>query len=135
MESMRLIAAFQSMTQSSVRDCVDEPDRLVFVVDETDIGRAIGKGGAHLERVKNYFKRDVEIIAYNPDPATFVGNIFRRHDVQKVEIYDRGGGVKRATVTVDPRSKGKAIGKGGRNIKLARLLAERHHGILEVAVE
>lgn len=40
-----------------------------------------------------------------------------------------------AHVKLPQEEKGKAIGKGGRNIQLLRMLAKRHHAVADVSLE
>jgi N utilization substance protein A len=44
------------------------------------------------------------------------------------------GNIIHATVTVDPQVKGRAIGKNGRNLKIARDLVARHHNVQSIIV-
>jgi len=37
-------------------------------------------------------------------------------------------------VTVDPKVKGKAIGKNGKNLRIARDVVNRHHNIQSISV-
>jgi len=53
--------------------------------------------------------------------------------VKKVDIEDRDGQTH-ATVTVAATEKGRAIGREGRNLRVARDLIARHHGITSVSV-
>jgi len=50
-----------------------------------------------------------------------------------VEIETRGN-IVHATVTVDPAVKGRAIGKNGKNLKIARDLVNRHHNVQSISV-
>jgi N utilization substance protein A len=53
--------------------------------------------------------------------------------VQSVVIENRGT-IVHATVTVDPTVKGRAIGKNGRNLKIARVIVNRHHNVQSINV-
>ena len=46
----------------------------------------------------------------------------------------RGRVIAHAHVTIPAEEKGKAIGKGGRNIQLARMLMKRHHAVADVSL-
>lgn len=132
-KTMRYVALFQDMTRSTVVDCVDAQDRLIFVVKEGDIGKAIGKKGESVAKLKRLFNKDIHVVEFSDDPKTFVSNVFRNYDVKKVDIEQRGD-VTHATVTVDSAKKGRAIGKEGRNLRVSRDLIARHHPIQSVSV-
>lgn len=122
-------------TQLHVLDCVEEEDRLVFIVAKGHLGMALGHEANHLAKLRTMFQKDVKFIEFDPDKKTFVQNVFKPFRVESVEVEQkRGGGPLVATVQINEEDKGKAIGKAGRNVNLVRLLAKRHHEIDEVKV-
>ena len=132
-QTIRYVALFQELTNATVVDCVETEDRIIFVVKEGQLGRAIGKGGDHIARIRRQLNRDVHVVEFADEPERFIANVFRNYEVKKVEIEDRNG-VTHATVTVEPTKKGKAIGRDGRNLRAARDLIARHHPIQSVSV-
>ena len=132
-DTLRYVAFFQSETHTTVVDCVDDEKRLIFVVQEGDLGRAIGKGGENIARLRQKMRKEILVVELSADPETFVRNVFRAYGVKKVEIEDRGG-VRHATVTVNATEKGRAIGREGRNLRVWRDLIARHHDITSVNV-
>jgi len=134
-DTLRLFTLFENVTRARVKDCLEEEDRLVFVVPEEDVGKAIGKQAANLRKLKDILKKDIEIVGFNDDRQKFIANIFRKYEVEAIEIDERKDGVIQARVRVAARDKGRAIGRGGRNVQLARTLAKRHHGVHDVIVE
>lgn len=132
-QTIRYVALFQELTNTTVVDCVETPDRIIFVVKEGQIGRAIGKRGDHIARLRRKVNRDIHVVEFAEKPERFIANVFRNYEVKKVEIEDRHG-VAHATVTVEATKKGKAIGRDGRNLRAARDLIARHHPIQSVSV-
>ncbi len=132
-KTIKYVALFQDLTRTTVVDCVDAEDRLIFVVKEGDIGKAIGKKGENVAKLKRLMNKDIHIVEYADDPEKFVANVFRNYDVKGVQIEQRGD-VTHATVTVDASKKGRAIGKEGRNLRVSRDLISRHHSIQSVSV-
>jgi N utilization substance protein A len=72
-------------------------------------------------------------VEYSDDPETFIKNVFYNYGVQSVVLENRGN-IVHATVTVDPKVKGRAIGKNGRNLRIARDLVSRHHNVQSIVV-
>lgn len=132
-KTIKYVALFQDLTRTTVVDCVDAEDRLIFVVKDGDIGKAIGKKGENVAKLKRLMNKDIHIVEYADDPEKFVANVFRNYDVKGVQIEQRGD-VTHATVTVDASKKGRAIGKEGRNLRVSRDLIARHHSIQSVSV-
>lgn len=133
-ETMRYVSLFQDTTRTTVVDCLDTPERLIFVVKQGDIGRAIGRKGEHVSTLRRKMNKDIHVVEYNDDPKEFIGNVFRAYGVKKVDVETRDDGIVHATVTVDTAQKGKAIGREGRNLRVFRDLIVRHHPVQSVSV-
>lgn len=122
-------------TSVHIMDCVIEPERVVFVVQKGYLGVALGREAINLNRLKQQFSKEVKFIEMDEDKATFVKNLFKPFVPERVEMDQKpDGGPLIATVMLKADDKGKAIGKGGKNINLVRALAKRHHLIDEVKV-
>ncbi|MGD0057315.1 MAG: NusA-like transcription termination signal-binding factor [Methanomassiliicoccales archaeon] len=132
-ETLRYISLFENITRTHVRDCLETEDKLVFVVDPGQANRAVGKGGENVIRMKNTTGKNIQVIEYSDEPEEFIRNVFYSYDVQNVVIENRGN-IVHATVTVDPKVKGRAIGKNGRNLKIARDIVNRHHNVQSISV-
>ena len=132
-ESIRYLTLFESLTGASVKDCMVQDDRIIFVVKKGDMGAAIGRGGINIERARELMGKRIEVIEHSNDPVEFIVNIFKPIKVN-VRLIEKGG--KRiAQVSVDPQYKGLAIGKGGKNINKAKELAKRHHDIDDIIIK
>ncbi|RLI88916.1 MAG: NusA-like transcription termination signal-binding factor [Archaeoglobales archaeon] len=132
-ESIRYLTLFESLTGASVKDCMVQDDRIIFVVKKGDMGAAIGKGGINIERARELMGKRIEVVEHSNDPVEFIVNIFKPIRVN-VRLIEKSG--KRiAQVSVDPQYKGLAIGKGGKNINKAKELAKRHHDIDDVIIK
>jgi N utilization substance protein A len=132
-ETLSIISLFQRVTKSTAKDCLNTPDRLVFVVKEGEGGKAIGRGGKNVTRLKDMMGKEIKVIEYSPVPEEFLRNIFRSYEIKNVEIEERERGLH-ATVSIATTQKGWAIGKDAKNLKVARELMSRHHNIDSVSV-
>ncbi|WP_457549493.1 NusA-like transcription termination signal-binding factor [Archaeoglobus sp.] len=132
-ESIRYLTLFESLTGASVKDCIVQDDKVIFVVKKGDMGLAIGKGGINVERAREIIGKKIELIEHSDEPEEFIANIFKPIKVS-VKIVEKSN--KRiAIVSVNPQYKGLVIGKGGKNINKAKELAKRHHDIDDVIVK
>ncbi len=127
-DGIRYIALFESLTRAVARDCVvdDENDRVIFVVKKGDMGLAIGKNGNSINRVKKSIGKHVEIVEYSEMVDEFVANALQPVSVKKVQVISKDKR-KLAFVEVMSKDRGVAIGKNGRNIQKAKVLAQRHY--------
>ncbi|MGB8311112.1 MAG: NusA-like transcription termination signal-binding factor [Halobacteriota archaeon] len=135
-EGIRYIALFESLTGAIARDCIvdEENDRIIFVVKNGDMGLAIGKNGNNINRVKKSIGKHIEIVEHSDDLNEFIANALQPVAVKKVQIVSKD--YKRlAYVEVMSKDKGLAIGKNGRNIQKAKVLAQRHYGLEDVIIQ
>lgn len=135
-ETLRLMALFEQVTGVTVRDCVEEEDagRVTFVVPQAGLGKAIGRDAGNLKRLEELTDRSVDIVGFSDDPVVLLKNIFHRVPIESIEVEEGDDGPV-AHLKVDPREKGKLIGRGGRNIERARTLVARLTDLADVRVE
>jgi N utilization substance protein A len=133
-DTIRLFSLFERLTGAQLKDFFDEEDRSVFVVEDGQVGKALGKGAQNLKRLRETLQKEIVLVGYSPDREQFLKNVFHRFKVENIEWEDRNGDII-AHVTIPQEEKGKAIGKAGRNIQLARTLMKRHHQVADVSIE
>jgi N utilization substance protein A len=133
---MRYIALFESISGASVKDCIidEEQGRVIFVVNEGQVGVAIGRGGRNIRTLERMTGKKHEIIEYSEDPVQFIKNALKPANVKEVRLIQKTDGKTIAVVAVNPRDKGVAIGKNGRNAERLRFLAKRYFQIQNVSI-
>jgi len=127
--TMQYITLFENLTKARVKDCLGLEEKIVFIVNKGQLGLAIGKNSVNLKKLKFVLKKNIDVIEYSDDVAVFIKNIFHNYQVIDVVIENNN-----ATVVVEPKDKGKAIGKNGKNLRAAREIAHRHYGIQSMVV-
>ncbi|MDH5438032.1 MAG: NusA-like transcription termination signal-binding factor [Candidatus Bathyarchaeota archaeon] len=133
---MRYIALFESITSATVKDCIidDALNRIIFIIKEGDIGVAIGKRGKNIHLLEKMTGKKHEIIEHSEIPAQFIKNALKPAQVREIRITQRSDGKTIAVVSVNPKDKGVAIGKNGRNAERIRFLAKRYFQIQNVSI-
>ncbi len=133
-DELQMIALLERQTGARANDVVLTEDSIVFVVQQGDLGRAIGKGGANIVKLRARFGgKQVDVFEYSDDVAQFLKNLFYPVEVKSVELVESGGR-KTVQVAVDAKNKGLAIGKAGAKIRKARFLAKRYFGVDDVKI-
>ncbi|MBM4240472.1 MAG: NusA-like transcription termination signal-binding factor [Euryarchaeota archaeon] len=134
---IRYIALFESMTGAMVKDCIvdDENGKITFLVKKGDMGLAIGKRGSTVTKVQKTVDKGIEVIEHSEDPVEFISNLMSPAKIRSIRILQRENGEKIATIETDPRNKRTAIGRGGKNIERARMLAKRQHNINNIVIK
>jgi N utilization substance protein A len=135
-DEMRYIALFESISGASVKDCIidEEQERAIFIVSQGQVGVAIGRGGRNIHTLEKMTGKKHEIIEYSEDPVQFIKNALKPAAVREVRITERTDGKTIAVVTVNPKDKGVAIGKNGKNAERLRFLAKRYFQIQNVSI-
>lgn len=123
------ITLFEDITKAKVKDCIEQEEKIIFVVNEGELGLAIGKESKNLKMLKSILNKNIDVIEYSDDAVQFIKNIFHNYKVREVRLSE-----ERTEVVIDPNDKARAIGKNGRNLKVAREIAQRHHGIQNMVI-
>ena len=64
---MKYMQIFENLTRARLKDCILTEDQLICVVEENEIGRAIGKGGSNVRRIEGILKKKIKIVEFNSD--------------------------------------------------------------------
>jgi len=126
---MQYISMFESLTGARVKDCIVN-DIIFFVIQENEMGKAIGKQGSNIRRVENTLKKKIKLVEFNSDVAQFVGNLI--YPLKPKEIKEEEGNV--VIYGPDMRTKGMLIGRDRRNIKRVNDIVKRYFEVEEVKV-
>ena len=134
---IRYIALFETITNTSVKDCIvdDEHDRVTFLGKKGDMGLAIGKRGSTIAKMQKSVDKSVEIIEYSDNPGEFIKNLLSSAKISSVEFTTDSKGNKIATLDVDSKNKRNVIGKNGQNIQRARQFAKRQFDISNIIIK
>jgi N utilization substance protein A len=125
-EAMQLIAAFEKLSHTEVRDCIRN-DVIYFLVNPGKAAVAIGKGGETVKSAENLFKKQIKIYEWAENDEQFIKNLIP--GIKKLELNG-----EKAVVTIEAKERGAVIGKGGSNINALRELLDRNSGIKEVKI-
>jgi len=134
-EELRYMSLFQDITRVTARDCIvdDENNRIIFLVNQENMGTAIGKNGLNVKRLEKLIGKSIEIVGYSDNLEDLVRNLMAPAKVRSVKVV-QSNSKKTVYITVDPQDKGIAIGKGGRNVTRAKLILKRYMDIDSVII-
>ncbi|MFH0713666.1 MAG: NusA-like transcription termination signal-binding factor [Candidatus Micrarchaeota archaeon] len=128
--SLELMQVFEQRTHAKVQDVIEDKDQLVFIVQEGEMGKAIGKGGSTLMKTREAFKpRNVEVIEDAPEAKQMIEKTLRGAVIRNIVEENN-----KITISVDPQTRGVAIGKSGANIKKLKLALKRRFGIVDAKI-
>lgn len=126
---MKLIAFFESMTGAKVKDCISN-EKLVFIMEEGEMGKAIGRNGVNIKRMENAVKRKVKLVEFSSNVLQFVKNVIYPAEVLGVDIEGNVVAIRGK----DANAKAMIIGREHQNINHVSDIVKRYFDIKEIRV-
>ncbi len=132
-ETIRLVALFENTTGANVKDClIDSENSIVYlVIDEGEVGKAIGKNGIVVRKTESMIKKYIKVFEFSDDVEKFMKNLIPQ--INSIKIRSENG-KNIAEIWVNKKDKATVIGRDGRNLKIYRELLQRNHDINELMV-
>ncbi len=128
---MKFMSFFESITKAKLKDCFfDKNEMLVFLVEENQIAKAIGKKGINVKNIRQKINRKIKIVEFNPNLETFVANLISPLSAKEIKIDDK-------VITIvgpDTKTKGLLIGRSGQNLRNYEEIVKRYFDINEIKV-
>jgi N utilization substance protein A len=126
------MSIFENVTRAELKDCfIDKNDNLVFIVREDQIGKAIGKQGTNVKRLKQLLNRKIKIVEFNSNLIQFIKNLV--YPLTLKEIRDDDGIV--ILVGNDTKTRGLLIGREAQNLRSLETTVRRYFTVEEIKVE
>lgn len=134
-EELRLMSMFSTLTGISPSDCIIDKkyDRLIFVVEPGSKPPRDRIAKEAMEFFKKKVNKDVEVVEYSDDLVQLIKNALGPRGIMDVKVTNRGGD-KIVIVIANPKEKGLVVGRQGRNVEKARLLAKRYYDVDRIQV-
>lgn len=129
-DAMELITLFESMTGAKVKDCISD-EKLIFIIEENDMGKAIGKNGINIKRMENALKRKIKLIEFSNDVLKFVRNM--AYPIEISDVKQEEGGI--IIHGKDASAKAMLIGRERQNINHLTGIAKRYFDVKDIKVK
>jgi len=130
MALMGYISLFEKITHSKLKDCFELNDKLIFIVQKGEIGKAIGKQAVNVKKLESMFKKKVRLIEFNEDKIEFVKNII--YPV-KAKLIEENENIITIT-SMDNHTRGILIGKAAEALRSNEKIIQRYFEIKEIKV-
>ena len=127
---MKFMSLFETITQARVKDCILNEDQLIFIVDENDIGKAVGRNGVNVKKISGILKKQIRVIEFSPDVLQFVKNFV--YPLQVKEISNENGLI--TIVGPDTKTKGILIGRDSKNLNTLKSVVKRYFSVESIKV-
>src|SRR3989344_723324 len=125
LDSINNINLFENLTGARVKDCFDDEGKIVFLVEEGSIKKAIGKEGSNIKRVSNIMKKDIKVVGFSDDVCKFVRNLIYPNKADDIKLEDK-------TVKImveDMNIKGRIFGRSKENFKKINSIVKKYFDV------
>ncbi len=127
---IKFMSIFANITHTDLRDCIETDNKLIFIVGENQVGKAIGKKGINVKKLEEKFKKKIKIIEYSKDPVQFIKNVVYPSKIKEIvcenNVY---------TITpMDSYTRGLLIGRNAINLREYENIVRRYFEIKEIKV-
>lgn len=127
---MKFISVFEQVTQANAKDALKDNERLIFIVEENQIGKAIGKGGINIRKLEAKFNRKIKIVEFNPDVLQFIKNLV--YPLKLKDIKEDNGVI--TLFGPDAKTRGQLIGRERQNLRQILQIVKRYFVIENIRV-
>ncbi len=129
---MKFMQLFENLTRARLKDCIsgEDNEQLTFVVEENEIGKAIGKGGSNVRRLEDLLKKKIKIVEFNNDIKQFIRNFVLPLQVKDINQED-------SIITItgfDTKTKGLLIGRDRKNLNTLKDVVKRYFEFEDIKV-
>lgn len=130
LDSINNINLFESLTGAKVKDCVNENGVLIFLVEEGNVKRALGKDNSNIGRVGRILKKEIRVIAFSNDVCKFIGNLIYPNKADEIKLDGKVVIIAVSDVTI----KGRIFGRSRENLKRINKLVKNYFDVEDVRV-
>jgi len=120
--TIRVLGTFERITKVNAVDCIVTNSYIVFLVDPSKIGQAVGKSGSMIKDLCRVFNKPIKIFGYHKTPEDMVKSVLPA--VTDVEIEDDA-----MIASVPLEEKMDVLDKNGKNIRILKDILKRHFNI------
>jgi transcription termination/antitermination protein NusA len=120
--SMKLMTLFENLTGAKVKDCFENKGAMIFVVEEGDIGKALGKRASNVKRIEAMLNKRIRIIEFSQDILRFARNVIMPNKARDI-VYEEG------IITIVPednQSRGFLIGRAAEILRNNESIMQRY---------
>ena len=127
---MKIISIFESATGARLKDAISSEGSLMLIVQEGDMGRAIGKNGSNIRKMENLLKKKIKVAEFSGEISKFAANLMMPLHAKNIEVSE-------GIVSIycnDTKTRAMLIGRDRSNINFITGILRRYFEVKEVKV-
>jgi N utilization substance protein A len=119
-EAMGMIGVLGRLLRIRIKDLFKDDDVIYCIVEQGQIGKAIGKGGENIKKASTIIKKKIKFVEFRDTVAGFVRQLIYPV-MAEVELVDNVVEVR----SEDRKVKGLLIGRDGKNLRFLNKVVKR----------
>lgn len=130
-QTISCMSLFEKITRARLKDCImQENDNIVFIVENGEIAKAIGKQGVNVKKLEKALNKRIKIVEFNEDLEQFIRNLVAPLKVEHVVQEDE----KVILTAKDLKTRGLLIGRNASHLRGFEAIIQRYFPIQELRV-
>ncbi len=129
MDLMKYMSLFETLTQAKLKDCI-LGERLLFIVEEGQMGKAIGKKGVNVKKIEGVLKKKIRLVEYSSDVLQFVRNLVYPLNVNEVKREEDCVVI----AAPDTNTRSLLIGRDRNNLNELKTIVKRYFDVEDIKV-
>lgn len=129
-ELLQIMSLFEKITRTKLKDALFFKEKLVFIVPEGGLAKALGKNKANVEKIEKAINRKIKIVEFSSDKLRFIKNVMSPLKILEISEVD-------GVVTIkgpDQKTKGLMIGSRAQNLRAYEEIVRKYHDLEEIKV-
>jgi len=128
---IKFMSLFNNVTKVDLKDCIDGPNKIIFIVGTGNAGKAIGKKGINVQKLEKKFSKKVKIIEYNENPIQFIKNTIHPNKARDIVCENEDTYI---ITPIDNSTRGMLIGRNAVNLREYEKIIMRYFKFKELKV-
>ncbi|HHE36880.1 MAG TPA: NusA-like transcription termination signal-binding factor [Candidatus Woesearchaeota archaeon] len=129
-EMLKFMNLFETLTHAKLKDCFFDREKLVFLVEPGEMGKALGRNKANIMKLEKMLKRKIKIVEFSPNRLQFITNYLA--PLRIIDIKEEGDLV--IITGPDTKTKGLIIGIKAQNLRNLEKIVSKYFKIEEIRV-
>lgn len=130
-ENIKLIGMFNNITKANVKELLFINEEPVFIINQGELGKALGKNKSNLFRIENLLKKKIKIVEYSESSLQFLLNLLFPIKVADLKEEDNIIFI----TPKDTKTRGFIIGRNAQNLRLYESIMKKYFpNIVELKV-
>ncbi|KYK26151.1 hypothetical protein AYK26_00860 [Euryarchaeota archaeon SM23-78] len=129
-DMLKFMALFEKVTHARLRDCFFDREKLVFLVEQGEMGKALGKNKTNVVKLEKMLNRKIKIVEFNLSRLQFITNYLA--PLRITDIKEEGDVV--IVTGADTKTKGLIIGIKAQNLRNLEKVVGKYFKVEEIKV-